>query len=119
LLVTDLTSLEAYESALEAYALARLEEQRTGRVRSTAAWESELLDASATAREALTPDAAAAAVARATKVDVSQRARRTIELAEATVAVATGNPARPERPRTGLGARTAPLRPPSLHAPPG
>jgi predicted ATPase/DNA-binding SARP family transcriptional activator len=84
-LVSDLASLEAYESALEAYTLTRLEEQRTGRVRSTAAWDAELLEAAAAAREAVTPDAAAAAVSRATGVDAPQRASRAIELAEATV----------------------------------
>ena len=86
-MVTNLTALEAYESALEAYTLTRLEEQRTGRVRSTAAWDAELLQAAAAAREALSPDAAAAAVTRATKVDVPQRASRAIELANTTVAL--------------------------------
>jgi tetratricopeptide (TPR) repeat protein len=86
-MVTDLASLGCYASAIETYELIRLEERRTGRVGNTAAWDAELLGSVAAAREAVTPEAAAAAVARASQVDVSQRASRAIELAESTVAV--------------------------------
>jgi tetratricopeptide (TPR) repeat protein len=86
-MVTDLASLGSYASAIETYELIRLEERRTGRVGNTAAWDAELLGSVAAAREAVTPQAAAAAVSRASKVDVSQRASRAIELAESTVAV--------------------------------
>jgi hypothetical protein len=99
-MVTDLTALGAYEPALEAYTLTRLEEQRTGRVKSTTTWDTELLEAAAAAREAVTPEAAAAAVSRATRVDIPQRASRAIELAKTTVALS-------QQPETAPVARTA------------
>jgi tetratricopeptide (TPR) repeat protein len=86
-MVTDLASLGSYESAIEAYELVRLEGERTGRVGNTAAWDTELLESVATARDAVTPEVAAAAVGRATRVDVSQRANRAIALADSTVAL--------------------------------
>jgi predicted ATPase/DNA-binding SARP family transcriptional activator len=101
-MVTDLTALQAYEPALEAYTLARLEEERTGRVRSTAAWDAELLESAAAAQESLTAEAAAAAIGRATNVAVPQRASRVIELAETTVAGAPQPGNAPVRADRGL-----------------
>ena len=74
-MVTDLASLESYESAIEAYELVRLEGQRTGRVGNTAVWDAELLESVAAARDAVTPEVAAAAVGRATKVGRLPNAR--------------------------------------------
>ena len=86
-IVTSLAALGSYQPALEACELIRLEEQRTGRVGNTDAWDTDMLRSVTAAREALTPEAAATAINRATRVDVALRAGRVIELAESTVAL--------------------------------
>jgi hypothetical protein len=85
-IVLNLAWSQHHESALEAYELTQLEERRTGRSSTAAVWVGWLAEATAAARTNLSAETVAAACARAANLDVAQRARRVIELAEAAVA---------------------------------
>jgi predicted ATPase/DNA-binding SARP family transcriptional activator len=82
-IVLNLAWSHSHESALEAYELTKLEELRTGRTSTADVWARWIADAVAAAQTNASPEAAAAARARAANVDAAQRALRVIQLAEA------------------------------------